>query len=227
MTLTDREVGILQGYLTAQANRMTWKNFQWGIDPDDIFQEGLLAAWRSLENYDPDHGTSRLTWACNKGRYGMRSAIRECRNLLGQSVRSGRLIGATAKVVSLYDQSTSAEGAAIERIETIARREDCPENAVQRAFEDLQLDLGMSAKKKAVAVAVWCEGLTYAEAAERFGISESRTCQILGGLRARIRVERSDTVGEYADRPGLKKTIARIGIDVAVRRSARNAQETR
>lgn len=228
--LTDGEVGILYGHLRKQAILLAWPSVRWGIDPDDILQEGLMAAVRSLETFDPAFGLTPLSWACKKGRFGIRDAIRESRNLLGQTVRSGGRMGVAARVVSLSDRCPAgADGESIERIETIAipGREDWPEDAALRAFEELRLDVGMSAKRKAIAVAVWCEGLTMSEAAAKFGITESRAGQILFGLRTRIREERSDTVGAYADRPGLKRMNAGVGRDVAVRRAQMNARGIR
>ena len=145
---------------------------QTGLDADDLFQEGMMAADRAMMRHDPDAGATIKTWGTSKARYGILDYITAH---FGRRGRANELKGKLLKAVSTDSLGSTEESSSFEFLKAV---DECVE-----ARLDFDLWLATLHGRDHWVITSKIEGKSLVEIGEELGISDSRVCQVLGKLR--------------------------------------------
>ncbi|MCK9250952.1 MAG: FliA/WhiG family RNA polymerase sigma factor [Solirubrobacteraceae bacterium] len=176
--------------------------FAWTRIHGAVLDELRRRDWapRSLRRWEREAEQARCTLRDELDREPEDAEVALRMDMTTDELRSRRDQLHLAEIESLSVAAANADGATIERTDTIASSDPDtdPERAVMASEARGRLVAALTElpeRERRVAMLLYVEGRRLREIGDMLGVSESRVCQINSALRRRLR----DSLGDHAD----------------------------
>jgi RNA polymerase sigma factor for flagellar operon FliA len=170
----------------------TLEQFAWTRIHGAVLDELRRQDWapRSLRRWERDIRRAREQFTALQGRRPTRAELADMLAVTPEELRRREDDIAVSDVTSLNALVVSEEGAAVERIDTLATTDADPEDAATRSDAKERFRRAFDAlprRDREVAVLLYVKNLTLREVGDVLGVSESRVCQIHAQLKRTLR----------------------------------------
>jgi RNA polymerase sigma factor for flagellar operon FliA len=172
----------------------TLEQFVWTRIHGAVIDELRRNDWapRSLRRWERDMRRAQSEFHSIQGRSPSQSELADALGMTPEELRDRQKDLVASDVTSLNSLVLAHDGASIERIDVLVSQDDAPDplheatkteakEHFRRAFAALPR------REREVAVLLYVKNLTLREVGEILGVSESRVCQIHGGLKKTLR----------------------------------------
>jgi RNA polymerase sigma factor for flagellar operon FliA len=172
----------------------TLEQFVWTRIHGAVIDELRRNDWapRSLRRWERDMRRAQSEFHSIQGRSPSQSELADALSMTPEELRDRQKDLVASDVTSLNSLVLAHDGASIERIDVLVSQDDAPDplheatkteakEHFRRAFAALPR------REREVAVLLYVKNLTLREVGEILGVSESRVCQIHGGLKKTLR----------------------------------------
>jgi RNA polymerase sigma factor (sigma-70 family) len=174
---------LLDGWVYALARKLAWKFRGYGVDADDLYQEGRMALWL-LPPYDPSVGATPKQYATRRVAGAMIDFLRLRHGVLPR-VRRQQCAGRSAvEVLPLFAEDEVAAR------ESPGPRLDSDADEVLGLIRSLGVTL--TTREQQVVTMRVVEGLKLREVGDRLGITESGASRIETIIHDRIHAAIAD-----------------------------------